>query len=151
MDQAVVALAWAVGTVFLLAAVGKIAAPSGSVDTVVAIAEALLGAVLVIGVYPLVASLVVAVTALAYCAYAFIRRPDDECSCFGRRLPASSRSVQRARNTLLASLSITYFVLVWATGIPDSPSVSVVLPGVGMLFGVVVVFAPWLVKWTFVT
>src|SRR5207247_809187 len=118
MDQAIVALAWTLGTVLLLAALGKVAAPSGSIDPLVAIAEGLLGVILLIGVYPLVASLVVTMTALAYCAYAFMRRPDDECSCFGRRLPASSRGVQRARNTLLVGLSITYVVLAWTSGMP---------------------------------
>lgn len=151
MDQAVVALAWTLGAVFLLAALGKTVAPSGPWDVVVATGEGLLGMVLVAGIYPLVASVLVAGTAVAYCAYAFIRRPSDGCSCFGRRMPSSSRGVQRARNTVLAALAIAYLVLAFSGGASSSPSLSFTLAGVGLLSGVVVTVAPWLVEWTFST
>jgi hypothetical protein len=150
VDHAIVALAWTLGTVFILAALGKVAAPSSPGDVVVATGESLLGVVLVVGVFPVVASVLVAMTAVAYCAYAFVRRPEDECSCFGRRLPASSRRVQIARNTLLATLAIAY-VVACVGGAPSSASVSVLFSGVGLLSGIVVVVAPWLVEWTFVT
>jgi hypothetical protein len=148
LDHAIVVLAWTLGTVFVLAALGKIAAPSSPGDVVLATGEGLLGVVLVLGVYPLVASVLVAVTAAAYCAYAFLRRPDEDCSCFGRRLPRSSRRMQRARNTLLATLAFAYFVLACVGGTPSSSNLSVVVSGVGLLSGMVVVVAPWLVEWT---
>lgn len=151
MEQALVTLAWALGAVFLLAALGKVAAPSSPADVVLATGEGLLGMVLVVGVYPLLASALAAVTAVAYCAYAFVRRSEDDCSCFGRRMPASSRGVQRARNTLLATLAIAYFALASMRGEPSISAVSVVFAGVGLLLGGVIVLAPWLVEWAFAT
>lgn len=149
MDETTVVLAWTLGVVLLVAAAGKIAAPSSPRDVLVATGEGLLSAVVMLGVIQLVAGLFVAATAVAYCIYAFVRRGKEECTCFGRHLPASSRATQRARNSLLAGLAIAYVVVLFVNDPSSPPPASVFWCGLGVLSGAVIVVAPWLVEWAF--
>jgi hypothetical protein len=151
VEQVIVVLAWTLSTVYLLAGLGKILGPGGFADIVVASGEGLLGVFLIVGPFPLLASVVVAVTAVAYCVHAFATSRDEGCSCFGRRLPASSTGVQRARNALLTILALAYLLLGFGVGGSSPASASVLFSGVGVLSGVVVVFAPWVVGWSFTT
>lgn len=148
MEQAIVTLAWALAAILFLAAAGKIMAPSRIVDVPIAAGEALISILLVVGPYQLIASVCVLTIGVTYAVYSFVKRPDAECSCFGGLLPPSSSGVQRTRNSLLALMAISYFLLVLGADTSSVGSVSIAFTGFGLLSGLVVVVAPWLVEWS---
>lgn len=145
VGDALLVLPWALATVFFFAGLGKVLSGGSVPDTSLALGEISLAILLVSRVLPIAVAVLACGVTIVYGIYAFIRRNEEPCRCFGSHLPATRSAGQRVRNGLLALLAMSYL----AASMAALPRATVLVGDAvgGFLVGAAIVLGPWLFQW----
>ena len=135
--------AFALATVFLVSAGGKLSPPSRRLDAGVALFEAVTALAMVSNFVLPLTTTVVLVMATVYLIDSILRRAQP-CRCFGRRLPSTSRVGQRTRNSFIFALALLYFAD--SHDGPHLGSFFILEATVGIVIGLALIAGPWLAE-----
>jgi uncharacterized membrane protein YphA (DoxX/SURF4 family) len=137
-----------VGVVLILAAAGKGLDGPRSWAFALTAFEAVLGVLLVVGLFPFAVGMLALMTTTGFLLHA-LRKGVTSCKCFGNALPATSRVGQVARNGLMtAGCSLLVYLQtenLESVTTPRSPTIGLAL---GAVIGAAVVVLPWILSWS---
>jgi len=133
-----------VGMVFLVAGANKVSSISLQ-ERALALLELLLGVALFSQEWPREIRFAAFVLAFAYLVFATSRTSDYRCSCFGSRLPTSSRTALRWRNALLAIVALIGLVETLSSQSARSFQPFDIV--VALAWSAAIMIGPWLLDW----
>lgn len=142
-----IVIAWCLGTVLILAAIGKATSNLSGRNAVVAVGEIVIGLALILQIDPVVVACLASIVTAIFLAHSILAAPSANCHCFGDRLPALSRRGQRARNGSLYVISLSYLLSTrLPSGVPGPTEVAA-LAAIGVVLAAAIAGLPLFFEW----